>query len=488
MNSELILILDFGGNQAYYTARRLRGERVYCEILPGDTPVEAVRARGPLGVILAGGDTNALRAEPLPFEPDAFGVPLMAFGGASRMLAERIGAAHQGIRLQQDKDFVQFLPCPLFESLSENDRFFERVDGFELPEDYKPVATTPSGLAPAFACPEKGIYALQFYVESNDPDGLKILENFAVGICGAARNWSVENFAPKLIERVREELADQNVLLPVSGGVDTAVTAVLLDRAIGGRLNCLFIDTGLLRKGDPEFARRLFYEQMNMSLTEVDARDRFMKALRGVTDPEKKRRAMHDELSAVFAEQYIKAGNIDCMAEATIYPDVIKARPPMIGELIEGCRRIEPLRLLFKEDVRALGRYLGIPEEMVSRPSFESSGLSVRCLGEVTPEKLHMLREADAIFRAEVEKAGLNRKIAQYFAILTDLKTPGLHGEGYVCVLRALGSSNAGRAPAYKLPYDLMGAVVQRITDEVPGITHVVYDITGRPIAAAEWE
>ena len=176
------------------------------------------------------------------------------------------------------------------------------------------------------------------------------------------------------------------------------------------------------------------------------------------------------------------------MAEATIYPDVFKARPPMIGELIEGCRRIEPLRLLFKEDVRALGRYLGIPEEMISRPSFESSGLSVRCLGEVTPEKLHMLREADAIFRAEVEKAGLNRKIAQYFAILTDLKTPGLHGEGYVCVLRALGSSNAGRAPAYKLPYDLMGAVVQRITDEVPGITHVVYDITGRPIAAAEWE
>ena len=156
MNSELILILDFGGNQAYYTARRLRGERVYCEILPGDTPVEAVRAREPLGVILAGGDTNALRAEPLPFEPDAFGVPLMAFGGASRMLAERIGAAHQGIRLQQDKDFVQFLPCPLFESLSENDRFFERVDGFELPEDYKPVATTPSGLAPAFGLPGKG--------------------------------------------------------------------------------------------------------------------------------------------------------------------------------------------------------------------------------------------------------------------------------------------------------------------------------------------
>ena len=488
MNSKLILILDFGGSQAYYTARRLRGERVYCEILSGNTPVEDILSRKPLGLILAGGDTEELRAEPLPFDPQAFGVPLLAFGGASRMLAERIGASHRGIQLRRDKDFVQFLPCPLFEGLSENDRFFDRIDGYELPEGYCVLAETPSSLVPAFGNVQKNIYALQFYVESNDPDGLNILENFAVNICGATGDWSVENFAPKLIEQLRAELAEQNVMLPVSGGVDTAVTAALLNRAIGSRLNCIFIDTGLLRKGDPEFVRRFFYEQMGMSLTEVDARARFMKALRGVKDPMQKRSVMHEELSAVFAEQYVKAGNIECMAEATIYPDIIKKRPPMICTLIEGCRRIEPLRLLFKEDVRALGHYLGLPDEMVARPSFESAGLSVRCLGEVTPEKLEMLREADAIFRDEVEKAGLNRRIAQYFAVLTDLKTPGLHGEGYVCALRALGSSNAGRAPAYKLPYDLMGAVVERITSEVPGITHVVYDITGRPIAAAEWE
>ena len=488
MNSKLILILDFGGSQAYYTARRLRGERVYCEILSGNTPIEEIRKRSPLGLILVGGDTSELRAEPLPFDVDTVGVPVLAFGGASRMLAERIGATHLGIQLSRDKDFVQFMPCPLFEGLSENDRFFERVDGFDLPEGYSALAGTPTDLMPAFGSVSRGVYALQFYVESNDPDGLKILENFAVNICGATPDWSVENFAPKLVERLRSELGEQNVMLPVSGGVDTAVTAALLNRAIGNRLTCLFIDTGLLRKGDPEFVRKFFYEQMGISLTEVDARARFMKALRGVTDPAQKRAVMHAELSAVFAEQYVKAGNIECMAEATIYPDVIKHRPPMIDKLIAGCRRIEPLRLLFKEDVRALGHYLKLPDNMLERPSFESAGLSVRCLGEVTPEKLEMLREADAIFRDEVRKAGLNRRIAQYFVILTDLKTPGLRGDGYVCVLRALGSSNAGKASAYKLPYDLMGATVERITDEVPGINHVVYDITGRPTAAAEWE
>lgn len=488
MNTDLILILDFGGSQAYYTARRLRGERFYCEILPGDTNPAELISRAPKGIILAGGDSKALRCEALAFDPELPGVPVLAFGGAARMLAERIEAEHRGIQLEGNKDFLQFGACPLFEGLSENDRFFDRVDGYNLPAGYSEIATTPAGLVPGFGCMEKNIYALQFYVESNDPDGLRILENFAEGICGCARNWTVDVFAPLLIERVRAEIGSSSVMVPVSGGVDSAVAAALLQRAIGGRLSCLFVNTGLLRKGDPELVRKIFYDQMGMNLIEIDAQDRFLKALAGIHDPSEKRRVMHDEFSAVFAEQYIKAGDIDCMSEGVIYPDVLRGLPCDVSNLIDGCRRIEPLRMLFKEDVRALGRYLGLPEEIVTRPSFESSGLSVRCLGEVTLSRLNMLKEADAIFRDEVEKAGLSRRIAQYFAILTDLCTPGMHGEGYVCALRALGSSNAGKAPAYKLPYDLMEAVVQRITAEIPGITHVVYDITGRPIAAVEWE
>lgn len=488
MRSNMIVILDMGGNQAYYLARRLRGERFYCEILPGTAALEEIRALEPRGVMLAGGDSDDLRAQPLAFAPEELRVPLMAFGGAARMLAERIGAEHRGIQLESNKDFVQFSPCPLFEGLDENDRFFDRVDGYALPEGYAALASTPSGLTPAFGCVERNVYALQFYVESNDPDGLRMLENFAEGICGCARKWSVENFAPKLIEQLKAELSGARVLIPVSGGVDSTVTAALLQRAIGSRLCCLFINTGFLRKGEPELVRRAFQEQMGMNLIEVGAQERFLRALSGVHSPEEKRRVMRDEYSAVFSEQYIKAGDIEYMAEGTIYPDVLKGLPELVDNLIDGCRRIEPLRYLFKEDVRALGRYLGVPEELISRPSFERSGLSVRCLGEVTAARLELLREADAIFREEVERAGLSRKIAQYFAILTDMRAPGLAGDGYVCALRALGSSNAGRAPAYKLPYDLMEAVVRRITTELKGITHVVYDITGRPTAAVEWE
>lgn len=488
MNSDLILILDFGGKEAYYTARRLRGERFYCEILPGNTPIDELLSFAPKGIILAGGDSLALRSEPLPFDPALFAVPVLSFGGASRMLAECIGAEHRGIQLENNKDSVQFHTCPLFEGLEENDRFFNRIDDFVLPEAYISIAATPSGLMSAFACLEKQIYALQFYVESNDPDGLRILENFAESICGCTRSWTVENFAPMLIEQIRTEIGSHNVLLPVSGGVDSTVTAALLQRAIGHKLNCLFINTGLLRKGDPELVRKVLYDQLGMNLIEVNAQERFLKALSGIHEPAEKRRIMYNEFSTVFSEQYIKASDIDFMAEGTIYPDILHGNTRLLNGTIDGCKRIEPLRKLFKEDVRALGRFLGVPDEIVNRPSFDSSGLSVRCLGEVTLSRLNMLREADAIFCDEVEKAGLSRKIAQYFAILTDLRTPGRNGEGYVCVLRALGSSNAGKASAYKLPYDLMEDTMQRITAEIPGITHVVYDITGRPTAAVEWE
>ncbi len=486
---DMILILDFGGSHAYYTARRLRAERFYCEILPGDAEPARIAEIAPKGVVLAGGETNGgARAGALPFDPEALGVPVLAFGGAARMLAERIGAEYCGAGLLDAKASVEFSPCPLFEELNEADRLFDRVDKYEIfPEGWRAVASLPGGLPAAFGSAEKRIYGLQFYVESNDPEGFQILENFAERVCGCARGWTVDEFAPYLLERVRAETEGMRVLVPVSGGVDSAVTAALLQKAIGNRLSCLFIDTGFLRKGDSEMVTRCLYEQMGFSLIEVDARERFMRALSGVTEAEEKRRVIREEFSAIFAEQYVKAGEFDCMAEGTIYPDVLHHKPRLVSNLIEGCKRIEPVKKLMKDDVRALGRWLGVPEELVTRSSFESCGLAIRCLGAVTPERLAMLREADAIFAEEIERVGLSKRVAQHFAVLTDLHTPGMR-PGCVCALRALGSSSEGRAPAYKLPYDLMEATVRRVTSEVPGINRVVYDITGRPTAAVEWE
>ena len=485
MNTDLLLVLDFGGNTAYYTARRLRGEQFYCELAASDTPIEEILRRKPKGILLVGGETDA----DIPaFDPDAFSVPLLALGGASRILASAIGAENKGTKLKQSMDCAQFNACDLFSGLNQCDRFFERLDEFVFPENYLSLATTQNGFTPAFGNPEKKIYGVQFNVETNDPEGLQILENFAEGVCGCERSWTVGNYAPKLIESIRAEIGDRSLLLPISSGPESAVTAGLLQRAVGSQLTCLFINTGLMRKGEPELVRRCYYEQMRLNLTEIDASDRFMKALQGVVNSEEKRRIMHDEYAAIFAEQYVKSGNAECMADSVTYSDILKKHAHPIPNVIEGCASIEPLRLLLKDDVRSLGRWLNIPEELINQPAFDFCGLGVRCLGEVTHERLDMLRTADAIFRQEVERVGLSHKIAQYFAILTDIRTPGQRGLGYVCALRALGSSNEGRAAAYKLPYDLMEAAVQRITGEVPGITHVVYDITGRPIAAVEWE
>ncbi len=487
--SDMILILDFGGNHAYYTARRLRAERFYCEILPGDTGFARALELAPRGVVLAGGETDpGERASALPFDPVALGAPVLAFGGAARMLAERVGADYCGTALRDSNAFVEFRPCPLFEELNESDRLFDRLDKYEaLPEGWQELASAPGGVCPAFGRVDKNIYGLQFYVESNDPDGFRILENFASNVCGCPRGWTVESFGPKLLEQAREAVGDMRVLVPVSGGVDSAVTAALLQKAIGARLSCLFIDTGFLRKGDADVVSRCLYEQMGLSLIQIDARERFMKALSGVSKPSEKRRVIREEFSSIFAEQYVKAGEFECMAEGTIYPDVLHHRPRLVSNLIDGCKRVEPLKFLLKDDVRSLGRWLGVPDELVTRSSFESCGLAIRCLGAVTPERLRMLREADAIFNEEIERAGLSKRIAQHFAVLTDLQTPGAH-PGCVCALRALGSSSEGRAPAYKLPYDLMEAAVRRITGEVAGINRVVYDITGRPAAAVEWE
>lgn len=483
--NDLILVLDFGGNQAYYTARRLRGERFYCELLPGDTTPEQLAARAPRGVILAGGDE---RDDELPFDPQLLGVPVLALGGAARLLARRVGAKWASLRLRDAMEFMQLMPSPLFEGLSDSERRFARVDDFELPEGYRRIAALTSDISPAFSDDAGRIFGVQFYVESNDPDGLVLLTNFAGGICGLKRSWTVENFAPMLIETVRRRLGEHPTMIPVTGSMESVVAAALLHRAIGDRLTCLFIETGLLRKGEPEALRDTFDRALGIPLTTVNARERFLGVLSRTADPVEKRRLVHDEYAAVFIGEFVKSGMVERMAEGTSFPDILHRNPRLVERMIDGCDPYEPLSRLYKEDVRALGRYLGVPEAVVTKPTYEFCGLSVRCLGRVNAERLDMLRHADAILSEEMERADLSRRAGQYFAVLTDIRTPGEGGEGYVCVLRALTHSNEGRAGALRLPYDVMDALVRRITGEVKGINHVVYDITGRPTAAVEWE
>lgn len=487
MNRDLILILDFGGNQAYYTARKLRGEQFYCEILPANATAEEIAARSPRGILMAGGE-NTDTPPMLSCHAEDMHVPILALGKSSQIIADDIGAESLGPQLSDSRESVQFTSCALFESLSESDRFFDCINGYNLPEGYIPIASTPSGLTAAFGQPVRNIYGLQFYVESNDPDGLMILQNFAERICGCKRSWTVDSIASQLIEDARTALENAKVLMPVSSSADTAVTAAILSRAIGNRLTCLYIDTGLHSMGDADRIRRTYADQMNLNLVVVNAEERFLKALRGVADPVQKRAILANEFSAAFIEEYIHTGDSDCVALGTIYSDILRKRPQALSGLIDGCRSYAPLRYLFKEDVRMVGHYLGVPDELLTRMTFSNAGLAVRCLGEVTAERLSILRHADAIYCEEIERAGYSRKIAQYFAVLTDITTPGQNGCGYVCALRALGTSNAGKAPAYKLPYDLMEAIVTRITSEIVQINHVVYDITGRPTAAVEWE
>ena len=501
MFGDKILLLDFGGTQAQSVARKLRGERIYCEVLPYHAPLEAIREAAPRGIILAGG--RAEEGDPRP-DPGIFklGIPVLALGYGARVLAEALGGKALGVLAEKRAADISFADCALFEGLGESDRYFERVDAFELPEGFATLAFSSGGLMPAFGNEQRDLYALQFYPETNDPDGLRILFNFAVAICGCASEWSVERFLERELEEVRRRVGTREALVAISGGVDSAVCAALMHRAIGDKLTCLYVNTGLMRKGETELVAHVFREELGMKLILVDATERFMVRLMGVTDPREKRRAVADELMRVFADEARKLGPVDFLARGTIYPDVIGgysqtgahgiSAEAAAAKSIESEALVEPLRMLFKDEVRKVGEILGLPRELIGRQPFPGPGLAVRCVGEVNLQKLRMVRDADAIFCEEIVNAGLDKRIWQYFAVLTGARTIGLRESGpcyeNVIALRAVSSQDAVTAYAYRLPYDLLERVVQRITTEVPGVNRVVYDMTGKPTAMIEWE
>lgn len=468
---DMLLILDFGGMQAQSVARRLRGESVYCEILPCDTDMKKALEMGPKGLVLAGEGDAPCRAEIF-----GTGLPVLAFGRGAREAVRHFGGKLPETVLERKIAHIEFGQDPLFASLTECDRFIERADAWELPEGFAQIAS--AGMA--FACPEKKIWGLQFYPEVNDPDGLRILSNFA-DICDCAREWTIGNFIDRSMDRIREQVGEGHAFIAISGGVDSTVCAALMHRAIGRRMHCVHVDTGLMRKDEAAYIEKTFGD-MGMDLRMVHAKDRFLARLKGISDAENKRRVVGEEFIRALAEEAQTMGEEDHLVQGTIYTDVLNADSSAAGFILAEKRfagLVEPLRTLFKDEVRALGVALGLPAEMVYRQPFPGPGLAVRCMGEVTEEKLEILREADAIFREEIKAAGLDKKMRQYFAVLTGEKE-------YIVALRAVNRAEAGRVAAVRLPYDLLERCVERIM-QVQGVSRVVYDISGSP-AGTEWE
>ena len=494
MKGDMILVVDLGGYQARSIARMLRGESVYCEI---SSPRKALqRLEGCRGIIIAGEGNREFDERLI----DA-GLPIMALGGASRKLCRLLGGQSLGTQLENRTALISFNDSPLFDGIVESERYFEQVDMLELPVDCKPIAHMSGGIVPAFADDIRRIYGLQFYAEIHDPDGMRILSNFALGICGCEAWWNLVTFAEETVQELRDQIGNGTALLSISGGVDSTVCAALMHKAIGDNLKCMYVNTGLMRLGEPELVKQTFSEQLGLELITVDASERFMTKLAGITDADEKRAVVREEMLDVVADEARKLGKVDFLVQATIYPDLLEKdsadnsavnAPRTLMNHIEFDVLVEPLRRLFKDEVRFLGEVLGMSRNLIGRQPFPEAGLAVRCMGEVTREKLNILSRADAIFRTEVADAGLDKRIWQYFAILTGVETLGLKNgaitRGYAIALRAVQSKDAISANYYRLPYDLLERVVERITREIPQITRVLYDITGKPPALIEWE
>lgn len=501
---DMLMILDFGGSQAQSVAKRIRGEHVYCEVLPCDAPTADITAKNPKGILLIGGtmDAAAEGAYDCAQEVYDLGLPMLGLGYGARVMVKHFGGRLMGAVVENKPTHVKFDDCALFAGVSEADRYIDRADAWELPEGFAGTAGDGCGLDMAFACADKNMYGLQFYPEQNDPDGLRILSNFA-DICGAKREWSVETFIENQLNEIRAQVGEGDALIAISGGVDSTVCAALMHRAIGSHMHCVHVNTGLMRKNESAMIEKVFAEQ-GIDLKVVDAEARFLAKLAGVSDPEKKRHIIGEEFIRVFEEEAAKFGKVDFLVQGTIYPDVLESRG-VGGVLVKSHHNVggmpetmkfsglvEPLKELFKDEVRQVGEALGLPAELVYRQPFPGPGLAVRCIGALTKERLDILREADFIFREEIANAGLDRKIWQYFAILTDMRSVGVRNGkrsyDYTVALRAINSIDAMSATVVRLPYDLLETVVKRITSEVNGVNRVVYDITGKPPATIEWE
>ena len=515
MEREMILILDFGGQYKQLIARRVRACHVYCEIYPCTTSLAKIQAMAPRGIILTGGPGSVYEKDAPTCDPGLFslGVPILGICYGAQLMAHLLGGTvasaatseygHTDLLLDgPDAALFREVPAKTSCWMSHRDYISAVPPGFTV------TAHTPGCPVAAMEDPGRGLYALQFHPEvQHTPEGAGMLRRFVRKVCGCQGSWVMDSYIEEQVAALRARVGSGRVLLALSGGVDSSVAAALLSKAISRQLICVFVDHGLLRKGEADRVKGIFGPGGGFDLTfrPVDARERFFTALAGVTDPEQKRRIIGEQFVRTFEAEAKALGEIEFLAQGTIYPDVVESGVGSAGAVIKSHHNVgglpkklsfsglvEPLRPLFKDEVRELGRKLGLPESIVRRQPFPGPGLAVRIVGEVTPDKVRLVHEADAIFQEELGRFGVDTGSGQFFAALSNLRSVGVMGDGrtydYAVVLRAVRTEDFMTATAARLPYELLDVCMNRIINEVSGVNRVLYDLTSKPPATIELE